>query len=289
MHHHFISCLLILYAACDPNGNGSVQANISAEQLLADIAKGTPVVYRDATIEGDVCFTETGQAAPLTPNSIVVTISSPLYFERCQFKGKVSGFAHTDDTIWVSRFTAAVTFQNCRFEADVDFRGTTFDHHLSLNNSLFDSDVSLQAARLDGDLRVEQAVFSGNFFLQEAVIRGVCWAKEAMVLGQFSTQQADFWQNAVFAGMSVRGYADFGLAHFRRSAFFEYGKYQERVNYSGAIFRQRAEWTKAHFEKSVDMRNTWYAFKPVFSGIEKSETLLLTGARFDGGEPDDEP
>lgn len=283
MHQHFITCLLLLCTACDPQGDGTLKATITVEQLLSDINKGVPLIYRDATIDGDLIFTEAGQAVPLTPNTMVVTISTPLYFERCQFNGKVSGFMDTGDTVRISRFMAAVTFQNCRFEAAVDFRGTTFEHHLTLNNSLFDQDVSLQAVRLSGDLRLEQTVFSSSLFLQEAIIHGTCWAKEATILGQFSAQQADFWQNAVFAGVTTHGYADFGLVHFRRSAFFEYGKFHHRINYSSTIFRHRAEWTKAQFDEAVDFQNAWFAFKPVFSDVTSHTNLDFTNTRFDGG------
>ncbi len=288
MSHYFITCLVILQASCHPGGSDASQATLNAEQLLDEIAKGEPVTYRDVTIEGDVDLTRVGNAQ-LTPNTLLATVDAPLYFERCQFNGKVIGFAHRGDTAYVSRFTQAVSFQNCRFEDEVDLRGSTFDHHLNVNASLFDRNAQLQAARIGGDFRLEKAIFSGDLLLQEAIIRGSCWAKEAQILGQLSAQQTDFWQNAVFAGLEVQGYADFGLAHFRRSAFFEYSNYHDRVNYSGALFRHRAEWTKARFEKTVDMRNTWYAFKPVFTGVEKNEPLIFTDARFDGGTPDMEP
>lgn len=262
---------------------------LSAQQLIEDINKGKPLTYRDVTFEGDVFFTEVENTTQLAPNTILVSVEMPLYFERCQFTGKVSGFNRTGDTTEISRFTGAVTFYNCRFEKEVDLRGATFDHHFSVNNSLFDGDAQLQAVKVNGDLRIEKAIFSLGLFLQEATIRGICWAKEAEVLGQLSTQQADFWQNAVFAGVHVRGYADFGLTLFRRSAFFEYGKYEDRVNYSGAIFRHRAEWTKARFAQTADMSNTWHAFTPVFTGVEKNEPFVFTNARFDGGELQIEP
>ena len=288
MSNHLIICLIVLQASCNPGESSTSQTTVTAEQLLADMATGNPVAYRDMTIEGDVNLTHVG-TAQLTPGTLLATINAPLYFERCQFTGKIIGFEHHGDTVRIARFTSAVSFQNCRFEDEVDLRGGTFDHHLYLNTSLFDQQVQMQAVRIGGDLRLEKAVFSGDFLLQEAVIKGSCWAKEASILGQFSVQQADFWQNAVFAGMSVQGYADFGLAHFRQSAFFEYGKYSDRVNYSGAIFRHRAEWTKAHFEKDVDLRNSWFSIKPVFSGVVKNDSINLGGARFDGGGPDNEP
>lgn len=288
MYNQLITCLVLLQLGCN-QGNGNTGGDtLTAEQLISGIAKGEAQTYRDVTIEGDVNFTRIA-SAQLTPNNFVATIAVPLYFERCAFKGKVVGFEHNGDTARVSRFTAAVSFQNCRFEGEVDLRGSTFDHHLYLNTSLFDKNVQLQATRIGGDFRLEKAIFSGDLLLQEAVINGSCWAKEATILGQFSAQQADFWQNAVFAGLNVRGYADFGLAYFRRSAFFEYGNYSDRVNYGGAIFRHRAEWTKAHFEKRVDLSNAWFSFKPVFSDVEKNEPIIRTGIRFDGGEPDNEP
>src|SRR5690606_22625651 len=224
-------------------------ATITAEQLLAEIAAGKPVTYVDVTIQGDVNLAQESDAQ-LTPNTRLSTVDVPLYFERCQFTGKVSGFARNGDTTSLTRFAASVVFQNCRFEDEVDLRGTTFDHHLSLNNSLFDKDVTLQAVKVGGDFRMEQAVFSGNLFLQEAIIRGVCWAKETHVLGQFSAQQVDFWQHAFFAGFAVQQYADFGLAHFRRSAFFEYGNYADGVNYRGTIFRHCAKWTKVRCQET---------------------------------------
>ncbi len=275
----------ILVASCASSKPRPAGSTLTAKQLLSAIAQGKPLAYKDLTIEGDVDFTRL-EAAQLTPNNSVVSIAAPLYFERCQFKGKVIGFAHRGDTAHTVRFGSAVAFQNCRFEGELDLRGGTFDHHLYLNASLFDRQANLQALRVGGDLRMENAQFSGDLLLQEAVVRGSFWAKEASVLGQFSAQQSDFWQHAVFAGFAVRGYADFGIAHFRRSAFFEYGNYGGKVNYGGAVFRHRAEWTNADFEQGADFRDAWFAFRPVFSQAANQPAVDLTDARFDGGRPE---
>jgi len=287
MFYAFIACFTIVQAGCS-RGIGHTASNIiTADQLIEEIKKEQPVTYHDVTFEGDINLLDIG-LAQLTPNNFVASIASPLYFERCEFKGKLIGFDHQGDTARVSHFLSAVSFINCRFETEIDLRGSTFDHHLYFNTSLFDKNVQLQAIKIAGDFRMEKAMFSEGLFLQEAVFSGNFWAKDATVLGQFSVQQADFWQNSVFAGLEVRGYADFGLTHFRRSAFFEYGKYDERANYSGAIFRHRAEWTQAQYEKHVDFSNAWFAYKPVFAGIKQKELFTIVNARFDGGKPDND-
>jgi len=287
MPHLLIACLVVLQLGCSQGIGHTAQDTLTATELLKEIGKGHALTYRDVTIEGDINLLDM-EMGQLTPNNFVATVGAPLYFERCEFKGRLIGFEHRGDTARVIRFLSAVSFNNCRFEEGIDLRGSTFDHHLYFNASLFDKEVQLQAIRVGGDFRMEKTIFSGGLFLQEAVIQGSFWAKDATVLGQLSVQQADFWQNAVFAGLEVHEYADFGLANFRRSAFFEYGKYHERANFSGAAFRHRAEWTNTHFEKHVDLSNTWFAFKPIFTGIQKNEPFTLTGARFDGGKPDND-
>ena len=272
--------LLPLVEACASRSSArqAVAANmtLSAAQLLADIASGHPLSYTDVVVEGDVDLTLLA-GVPLTPTTQIITVGAPLYFERCQFKGKVTGFGHRGDTTYVARFTSAVSFQNCRFEQEVDLRGSTFEHHFYLNNSLFDQQMVLQAARVDGDLRLENADFSGDLLMQEIVVSGLFWANEAKIYGQFSVQQADFMQNALFSSLLVTGYADFGLANFRRSAYFPYGTFQSRVNYNGAIFHHRAEWTKARFEDTVDMQNVRFDYPPVSDGLESKEPLDMSG------------
>ena len=271
--------LLALVEACASRSSArqAIAANttLSAEQLLADIATGKPLSYTDVVVEGDVDFTLLG-SAPLTPATQVTTIGGPLYFERCQFKGNVTGFGRRGDTTIVARFTSAVSFQNCRFEQEVDLRGSTFEHHLYLNNSLFDQQLVLQAARVHGDFRLENADFSGDLLMQEIAVDGIFWANEAKVYGQFSVQQADFMQDALFSSLLVTGYADFGLVNFRRSAYFPYSTFHSRVNYSGAIFHHRAEWTKALFEDTVDMQDVHFGYPPVSDGVESKEPLDFT-------------
>ena len=273
--------LFPLVEACASRSSArqTIAANttLSAEQLLADIASGRPLSYIDVVVEGDMDLTLLA-GVPLTPTTRIITVGAPLYFERCQFKGKVTGFGHRGDTTYAARFTSAVSFQNCRFEQDVDLRGGSFEHHLYLNNSLFDQQMVLQAARINGNLRLENADFSGDLLMQEIVVNGLFWANGAKIYGQFSVQQADFIQNAMFSNLLVTGYADFGLTNFRRSAYFPYGTYHGRVNYSGAIFHHRAEWTKARFEDAVDMQNVRFDYPPVSDGVESKEPLDMTGA-----------
>jgi len=274
---------LFMYGGCMP-ANKMVSRTIKAEEVLNNIRKHRSVTYSFCTIEGHLDFT-TLDPYPVNNTTQVTTVSTPLYFESCTFSGKVTAFHSNDSLNRMTRFANSVSFYNCMFRQEVNFTASTFDHIALFSKSIFDKEVRLQAALFGNDLRIEDAFFSGNFLMQEAVVRGVFWAKQATVSGQFLLQQADCWQPASLAGIKVHKYADFGLANFRRAAFFEYGEYNDKVNYSGAVFGGSAEWSSTKFLQSVDLSNTSFYWKPVFSNVEIQGTLKQDNIKYLGEKP----
>lgn len=264
--------------------NKIVSKTIKAEEVLKNIRNNNPVTYSFCTIEGNLDFT-TLAGFPINNTTQLVTISNSLFFESCTFTGKVVGFKATDSLNIISRFERSVGFYNCMFKEDVDFTGSNFAQIALFTKSIFDKQLLLQAVLFENDLRIDDAFFSSNLLLQESVVRGSFWAKQANITGQFLMQQADFWQHASLTGIVVHKYADFGLANFRRSAFFEYGEYFNTVNFSGAIFSGSAEWSRTKFQQSVDFSNSSFYWKPVFSNVEIKGTLKQDNIRYLSEKP----
>lgn len=261
-----------------------VSKTIKAGDIINNLKKNKAITYSFCTIEGDLDFTEL-HAFPINNTMQQVSISSPLYFESCTFNGKVTAFNSNDSLNTISRFLNSVSFYNCIFREAVDFTAGNFSQIALFTKSIFDKQVTLQAALFENDLRIGETFFSGNLMLQEAVIRGTFAANQANITGQFLLQQADFWQQASLAGIIVHKYADFGLANFRRSAFFEYGEYFHTVNYSGAIFGGTAEWNKTKFQQSVDFSNALFYLKPVFSNVEIKGALKQENIKYLNEKP----
>lgn len=260
---------------------------IRAEEILAMLNKNQPVIIRDCTVTGDLDFTKAGQAIPLNPGVKQVRVGAPVYFEGCHFTGAVTGVNPAAGNTQITCFPHPVSFYRCQVDGGFDFSGAVFENQLNLTKSYFEQPVTLQATRITGDFRFEEAVFSDDFLMQESVVRGTFWGKDATLMGQFSAQQADFWQHVVLTGISVHGYTDMSLVNFRRSAFFGYGKYYERVVYNGARFWERAEWTNALYTRTVNLDAARFSDVTESVGLEVREGMSVNGARFEQGRPEE--
>lgn len=279
----FILSLFALNLGCIST-NKIVSKTIKAEEVLNNIKKNRAVTYSFCTIEGNLDFT-TLESFPISNTTHLVTISSPLFFESCTFTGRVTGFSASDSLNITSKFSNSVGFYNCMFREDVDFTASNFNQIALFTKSIFDKQVVMQACLFENDLRIDEAFFSNNLLIQESVVRGSFWAKQANITGQFLMQQVDFWQHASLAGVVVHKYADFGLTNFRRSVFFEYGEYLDRVNFNGATFSGSAEWSRTKFQQSVDFSNASFFRKPVFSNVEIKGNLKKDSIRYLGEKP----
>lgn len=280
--------LPVAHTSCSYSGTAAElkSGTIRATAITELLRKGRPVIVRDCTIEGDLDLTQAGEEVPLGPRAMQVQIGAPIYFEGCHFTGKITALRMENDVLRTCRFLYPVSFQQCQVDSAADLSGAVFDSSLGFTKSYFEQAVTLQACRISGDLRFEEAVFKGDFLMQESVVRGTFWGKDATMLGQFSVQQSDFWQHAVLTGISVHGYMDVSLANFRRAAFFGYGKYYERADYSGARFSERAEWTRASYTRAVNLDETTFGDLTEWSGVSLKGGTSTKGARFEYGKPD---
>lgn len=286
-----MACLLTASSlsnmSCSYSGKAAEMKSgtIRATAIIDLLREGRPVIVTDCTVEGDLDFTKAGEETPLGPQAVQVQIGAPVYFDGCRFTGKITAMSLEREMLLTCRFLYPVNFRQCQADSAADLSGAVFESGLGFTKSYFEQPVTLQACRVSGDFRFEEAVFKGDFLMQESVIRGAFWGKDATMLGQFSVQQSDFWQNAVLTGISVHGYTDMSLANFRRAAFFGYGKYYERVIYSGARFSERAEWTKASYTRTINLDEAVFNDQTEWSGADLKGGISMNGARFGYGKP----
>ena len=132
------------------------QKTVTAASVIESINNNKPVTINDATITGDLDFTNLNNKK-LEPNNsknkvYISTIGVPVSFSNCTFTGKVLGYFNPDynkpavksSTVYNANFEEAMQFENCTFQKDVSFKYSVFNNSISFAGSHFDDETEFK-------------------------------------------------------------------------------------------------------------------------------------------------
>jgi hypothetical protein len=227
------------------------QTKVAATEILDKINRGEAVTYRDVQVEGDLDMTQLNnkrlKEASMEDNNskeYISTVTAPVSFTNCTFKGKVLGYYNPDndkESGWIGKsLTNTNEVYNTNFNKDVRFEDCVFEEAAAFKYSQFGGNVS----------------FAGSRFQKSAIFK----------YSQFA--QGPNFHKAVFADEAV----------------FKYVKFPKGVNFSETAFRQEADFKYAEFSEGVDFQKTAFGGYADFKYTKFANPLNMQGASFQGSE-----
>lgn len=177
-------------------GTTNAQNTVKASEILAQIDKGEPVVYRNVEIEGELDFTnlrnrrhteESFDFFGKGNDTYESTVEKSVVFVNCTFLDDVLAYYHIerDNDTFIAHFEGDAVFQNCvfrrksefkysEFEEKTDFSGTTFNREANFKYAEFSNTPSFAKAQFKDDANFKYAefpqgvTFEGSIFKQLA-------------------------------------------------------------------------------------------------------------------------
>ncbi len=212
------------------------QTRVNASEIVAKINRGEAVSYKNAEIVGDLNLTKLQNMELKKSNSkydskeYVSTVTVPLTFVNCRFKGDVLAYYNPNNSINLKN-SHSETY-NTNFERDVLFENCAFEQRTAFKYSKFDGAVSFISSRL-----AEEALFKYAEFDKRANFSNVRFGGEA------NFKYAEFPQLVSFAG-----------ANFTEEANFKYAEFESGVNFEKALFNGTANFKYADVKKSFNIK-----------------------------------
>ncbi|RDV11049.1 hypothetical protein DXT99_25610 [Pontibacter diazotrophicus] len=218
------------------------QIRVDASEILQKINRGEAVSYQNAEITGDLDMTrlqnmklkdgESGDS-----KEYISTVTSPLTFINCTFKGDVRAYYNPDNgtsgffnnssnEVYNTNFERDVLFENCKFEQESAFKYSAFNGSASFVSSRFSEDALFKYTKF-----AENVNFSNVRFQDEANFKYVKFPKGISFAG------ATFEEEANFKYAKFQEGVNFQKAFFDGTANFKYAKISDSFNIKGANFR----------------------------------------------------
>jgi uncharacterized protein YjbI with pentapeptide repeats len=214
---------------------GIAQKTITAESIIKSINNHDAVSLSNMQVTGDLDLTkldnmkqEQQQQNP-SDKIFISTVTSPISFINCSFKGKVLGYFNPNSeksyvkssTVYNTNFNADVNFENCTFEKEVSFKYSVFGAKASFVKSHFNDEAFFKYAKFEEGPKFAEALFKND---------------------------------AIFKYVEFPAGFDFSNAVFESGADFKYAKLTDGGSFANAEFRNGSNFKYAGFSKSVTLK-----------------------------------
>lgn len=274
---------------------------VKAESIIKLIRKKKPVSFQNVTIEGDLDFTKL-QAFEESNLLSRVKISSPLYFQNCEFKGKIKGYNEGKNKVILSNFETNLSFHNCTFYGDILLNGAIVGTSLAFAESRLHGELHLENAVIGHDANFSNVIFGRKVFFQNAVFRKNAYFNKSIFneIGYFQSckwegeaifREVEFRENIDFSLQKTFSPMSFNFSRFKKGVFFDGSKFgddfemdnvsADRILLSGCQFWQRINFESLNSKEIHFTDAIFYTVVPDFSKILNAETVLeKTGIRY---------
>ncbi len=239
---------------------------IDAQEINQKIAEGETILYKNATIVGDVDFCVSQDKDMVNPQLLKHYINESVTFYNCTFKGKVIAQHQTPRQINVCRFRKHLTFMHCTFQDSVNFHMSDFDEVVNFSHSEFQSLSKFSA----GTFMYRQNFFRRTKFIKIANfdlinVYGNIDFFESEFFDDAIFQLSEFSKTANFNSTIFHGNTDFSNIKFADDAFFNYSEFTKKSIWINLVFRGRAEFNYAIFKTLTNFTKCIFYRQPEFS------------------------
>lgn len=220
------------------------QNRVNASEIIAKINRGEAVSYKNAVVVGDLDLTQLQNRKVVNKSDnqystteYLSTVTVPLAFEDCTFKGDVLAYFNPDmegikvlsknkkNEVYNTDFERAVRFENCEFEGASAFKYSKFKEEASFAGSRFKKEANFKYSKFSRD-----ADFANTSYSSEANFKYTDLPRMASFRGAFFNREANFKYTKFGRD------ADFSRASFRGLANFKYTKVSDKLIFEKATF-----------------------------------------------------
>ncbi len=259
---------------------------INASEINIKIKKGEDLTYKNATIMGDIDFTQSNEASLITGNLVKHYVNSAVIFYDCTFKGTVLAVNYNKDFKIVTNFNKSVSFINCTFQDTVNFSASDFKGLVNFSNSMFQKFVSFKSVFVG----LQGMYFNKTHFIEEAKfnmmhINGNCNFSDAVFDNHVLFQLSKFDNPVIFNAAVFNKTANFTKVKFFDDVFFNYSEFYKIAQFNTSIFRGRTEFIKSKFNMISEFKNCLFFSETKFSDAEISGILTFENSIFYVSDP----
>ncbi len=217
------------------------QSKVNASEIIAKINRGEAVSYKNAEIAGDLDLTKLQnmkqkeqKGDSYSTKEYISTVTVPLTFINCTFKGDVLGYYNPDNggkiinsknEVYNTDFNQEVRFESCVFEEASAFKYSEFKDGVSFVGSKFTEEALFKYCKFDKEVNFSKARFNSD-----ANFKYVTFPVDVSFANAFFGGEADFKYAKFNKGVN------FQKAVFDGTANFKYVKISDHFNISGAKF-----------------------------------------------------
>lgn len=289
-----ILSLFLLLTACSNGNVGKTsppnkgeKTEVKVSKILRKLKRGKPVLYANATIVGDLDFTQLKNVHVETINILRVRVESPVSFHNCTFEGKLTAYRKGEKgENYFAVFSHNLTFVNCQFTDSVSFRESDVRGKADFSGSEFQKIADFQGT----NFRFKSNYFSETRFAEKARFERVYFGGETNFMHAVFDEFASF-QNAVFRGRANFGacrfakLADFGGIFVQKAFIANYVEFSENAIFSAARFQGKADFVQTKAVESIQMEGAFFGGSTKFEKISGGKTWNLKNAVFLLGKP----
>lgn len=150
------------------------QKTINASDIIKDIKAGKTVSISNATIIGDIDFTDMDEKLEDLPkrrrkwwnnkgsNTVENQIETKVSFVNCTFKDNVLAYIPDGDYsgyTFIANFEDDAIFKNCTFERKAMFKYSTFERDASFENTKFRNETTFKYSKFNNYISFANSVF----------------------------------------------------------------------------------------------------------------------------------
>ena len=228
----------------------TAQKKINASDIMKDIKNGKDVVYKNATVVGELDFTFMDEQLNKLPkkkkrswwnkgnsdNKVEKQITNKISFINCTFEDNVFAYIHEEDTqyTFVANFEDDVTFKGCTFKEMAMFKYSHFEEKADFTNTKFNGESTFKYANFKSNVNFENTYY-----------------------GESSTFKYSIFRNKVsFANSVFKETATFKYAQFKDGVSFNKTRFEEDLNLKYTKVSGDFNITGMHVEYEVDSKYT---------------------------------
>ncbi len=260
---------------------------VNSSEINKKIKNGEDIAYRNATIIGNIDFTNSGDVSLITKNLMKSYVNSAVVFYDCTFKGKVFSFKRNKNFNTVTNFNKSISFINCTFQDTVDFTSSDFNGTVNFSNSFFQQFVSFKSAFFG----IHGLIFTKTHFIKYSKFNmmhvfGNCNFSDAVFDENVLFQLSEFDNAVYFNAAKFQKNINFTKVKFNDDVFFNYAEFYKLLQFNTSVFRGRTEFVKSKFNMISEFKNCLFLSETKFSDAELKGILTFKNSVFYISDPE---
>ncbi len=242
---------------CMMGKDSTILGEIPANEILAKIANGKPINYKNVIINGNLNI----RSLNLTRENDKIPIRSQIEITNCVITGEVDFSG--------SLFIGTVNFGRSEFKLEPNFGVCVFSGYAIFVGSKFHEDAYFGSSLFEA-----KADFAYSHFFKNALFGS--WFEDGC---EFSDSKFDGRAN--FGYSTFKGRTEFGDSLFKGVAFFKGATFNGKSDFSKSQFSKKAIFKGSYFKQDVNFMDSKFSGHLLFYETQFDKLANLRRSNFD--------